>query len=194
MSFEFHDILCLIAVTQLALFSLFLVTQKKGNPLSNRLLALFLFSKSLGVVNHLFVRLEIRNPDLFFILVPFAFLWGPSLYLYIKSRVHDNFRLNGRDAVHLIPFFLVWTYFTYIYHLRSSSSKSQIITSVMSEITMPQIIIVATIHLLIFLYMIGAVRILLAYRAFLNSTLEQSGKKNLSASLEFKPRLDLKDI
>ena len=180
MSFGFHDILCLIAVTQLALFSLFLATQKNRNPLSNRLLALFLFSKSLVIVNHLFVRLEIRNPDLFFILVPFAFLWGPSLYLYIKSRVHDNFRLSGRDAVHLIPFFLVWTYFTYIYHLRSSSSKSQIITSVMSEITMPQIIIVATIHLLIFLYMIGAVRILLAYRAFLNSTLEQSGKKNLS--------------
>jgi len=79
MSFGFHDILCLIAVTQLALFSLFLATQKNGNPLSNRLLALFLFSKSLVIVNHLFVRLEIRNPDLFFILVPFAFLWGGGM-------------------------------------------------------------------------------------------------------------------
>jgi len=180
MSFEFHDILCLIAVAQLALFSFFLVTQKRGNRLSNRLLALFLFSKCLSIINHLFVRLELRNPDLFFILVPVAFLWGPSLYLYIKSRVHEKFRLSGRDALHLIPFVLVWTYFTFIYHLRSSSSKSQIITGVMSEITTPQIMIVGTLHLLILLYMIGAVRILLKYKIELNSVSEHLEKKNLS--------------
>ncbi len=180
MSFEFHDILCLIAVTQLALFSLFLLTQKRGNLLSNRLLALFLFSKCLGIINHFLVRLEIRNPDLYFILVPFAFLWGPSLYLYIKSRVHENFRMSGRDVLHLIPFVLAWIYFSYIYHLRTSTSKIRMIASVMSEISIPQIIIVGTLHLLIFLYMIGAVRILLKYKTEVNSVSEPLVKKSLS--------------
>jgi len=53
------------------------------------------------------------------------------------------------------------------------------ITRVMSEITTPQIIIAGTLHLLIFLYMIGAVRILLKYKTELNSGSEQLEKKSI---------------
>jgi len=180
MSFEFHDILCLVAIIQLTLFSLFLVTLKTGNLLRNRLLALFLFSKCLSIMNHVFIRRGIGNADLYFFLVPFAFLWGPSLYLYIKSHVDENFRLHKRDVLHLMPFFAVSLYFVLIYHLQSVALKGQISVEAMTGITMPQIVIVGALHLLILLYMFGSVRILVKYKKGLNSKLDQLERKNLS--------------
>ncbi|MBN1272090.1 MAG: AraC family transcriptional regulator [Candidatus Aminicenantes bacterium] len=49
MNLGIYEILCFIAVFQLFLLSFFLVTFKKGKRLSNHLLAVFLFTKCLGV-------------------------------------------------------------------------------------------------------------------------------------------------
>jgi AraC-like DNA-binding protein len=164
MVLSFYEILCFVAITQLLLFSIFLVTQKKGNSLSNKLLALFLFSKCLGIVNHLFFRLNIQNPHLYFILVPFAFLWGPSLYFYIRSLVYKDFRLKKQHIIHLIPFTLAWIYFIFVYHIQSVEMKIQILTSARDYVSMGQILFVGVLHLSIAAYMFASIFILMEYR------------------------------
>ena len=111
-TFEFNDILTTGILVQLLLFSFYLVTQKKGKLISNKILAVFLFSKSSALINFLLYRLSVRSPHLHFILIPFAFLYGPSLFLYVKSLVNKNFALKKWDALHLLPFALCGPYAT----------------------------------------------------------------------------------
>ena len=160
-----HEILCFIAIAQLLLFSIVLITLKKGHSLSNALLSLFLFSKSLGIVNHLIFRLNIQNPHIYFILVPFAFLWGPSLYFYIKSLVYKDFYLKKTHILHLFPFLLANLYFVFVYHFQGIETKVEIISQTLNYSSMQQIIFVGILHIQIAFYMTASLRTLLKYRS-----------------------------
>jgi AraC-like DNA-binding protein len=176
MTLGLHEILSFIAVAQLVLFSFFLITLKKGNRLSNRLLAFFLLSKSLSLANHLFFRLNIQNPHVYFVLVPFSFLWGPSLYFYLRSLLYKAFRFEKKHVVHLIPFILAWVYFMSVYHFRSAETKMEILSVIKHYFSVNQIIFVGILHILVASYMCASVLILWRYRASLKnfySTLEE---------------------
>ncbi len=176
MTLGLHEILSFIAVVQLVLFSFFLITLKKANRLSNRLLALFLFSKSLGLANHLFFRLNIQNPHVYFVLVPFSFLWGPALYFYLRSLLSKAFRFEKKHVVHIIPFILAWIYFMSVYHFRSAETKMEILSFIKHYFSVNQVIFVGILHILVAGYMCASLLILWRYRASLKhfySTLEK---------------------
>lgn len=179
-TFEFNDILTTGILVQLLLFSFYLVTQKKGKLISNKILAVFLFSKSSALINFLLYRLSVRSPHLHFILIPFAFLYGPSLFLYVKSLVNKNFALKKWDALHLLPFALCGGYFTYFYHLRSTATKARILTATVEQTRVGEVIIIGSIHLQIICYLIGAVLILLNYRSELKKIYSNTGRMYLS--------------
>jgi AraC-like DNA-binding protein len=180
MLFGLHEILSIIAIAQLTLFSLFLVTQKKAKRLSNSLLAVFLFSKCLGIINHLIYRLEIQNPHVYFVLVPFAFLWGPSLYFYIRSLVYKDFRFQKRHAIHLVPFILAWIYFIFLYHARSIETKLQILNSTGDYTSMNEIVFVGILHFLIAGYMCASILTLWTYRRDLKQAYSSLEEINFS--------------
>lgn len=165
MALGIHDILCFIAIAQLLLFSLVLITLKKGRSLSSTLLALFLFSKSIGIINHIIFRLNVQNPHIYFILVPFAFLWGPSLYFYIKSMVYKDFHLKKNHILHLFPFLAANLYFILVYHFQGVETKYEIISQTLSYSSQQQIIFVGILHLQIAFYMAASVRTLINYRS-----------------------------
>jgi AraC-like DNA-binding protein len=164
MVLSFYEILCFIAITQLLLFSIFLVSPKKGNSLSNKLLAVFLFSKCLGIIQHLFFRLNIQNPHIYFIFVPFAFLWGPSLYFYIRSLVYKDFHLKKQHVIHSIPFTFAWIYFIFVYHIQSFETKTQILATARDYVSISQILFVGVLHFSIAAYMCASIFLLLKYR------------------------------
>lgn len=180
MVFGLHEILCIVAIAHLSLFSLFLVTQQKGKRLSNGLLAAFLFSKCLGIVNHLIYRLEVQNPHVYFVLVPFAFLWGPSLYFYIRSLVYKDFRLLKRHVIHLAPFVLAWAYFIVVYHARSVETKVQILNSTGDYSSMNEIVFVGLLHLLIAGYICASILTLWRYRRNLKDVYSSLEEINFS--------------
>ncbi|MFC2142526.1 helix-turn-helix domain-containing protein [Acidobacteriota bacterium] len=180
MTVGFHDIVCFVAIGLLGLFAVFLFTQKKGNRIANYILASFFLWKCLGLVDYLINHLQIENPHVYFVLIPFAYLWGPSLYFYVRSLTHRNFRFRKQDLIHLLPFVLCWTYFAWLYHLRSTPTKSAILTAVAGGILFEEILIRVTTHFLIALYMVGAVFTLRGYRKNLKDIYSSVDKKSLS--------------
>jgi AraC-like DNA-binding protein len=179
-TFEFNDILNVVILVQLLLFSVYLLTQKKGKLISNKILAVFLFSKSLVLINFLLYRFSVRSPHVYFILIPFAFLYGPPLFLYVKSLVYKNFALKKWDALHLVPFALCSGYFIYLYHLRSTATKVRILTAAVEQTRIEEIIIIGSIHLQIICYLIAAVLTLLNYRSEFKKIYSNTGRMYFS--------------
>lgn len=177
---RFNDILMIVTLVQFLLFSIFLVTLKKGKPISNKFLALFLFSKSLAIVNYLLSESGIGSFHIFFILVPFSFLYGPTLYLHVKSLAYKNFALSKWDVLHLAPFVLCSLYFTWLYHLRSQAFKMAVIINTTSQVRIEQILIVSATHFLLLCYLIAAVFTLWRYRHELKKSYSFIERINLS--------------
>jgi AraC-like DNA-binding protein len=102
------DIITIIIVFQLLVFSCFLFT-RKAKHISNYLLGLQLLSQAAGILNGFcFQQFEFfynNFPHLFFVGFPFMFLWGPTFYLYIKSASFTDFKFKPVFLLHFIPFF-----------------------------------------------------------------------------------------
>ena len=175
-----HELICLVSVSYLLLFTLFLVTTKKGKQLSNRFLALFLFSKCMGIVNYLLYRLDIQNPHVYFILVPFAFLWGPSLLFYIKSKVYKNFLLLRSHIFHLVPFAAASIYFILVYHTRGLEHKIEILNQARTSGSAAQDIFIVVLHLTIACYLYVCVRTLRRYKNHLRNIYSNLTKSSFS--------------
>ncbi|MBN2431962.1 MAG: AraC family transcriptional regulator [Acidobacteria bacterium] len=122
-----HEILCCVTVIQLWLFALFLAWPYPGRSPAHRLLALFLFIKSLGIVTHLLARRPEILPDVLFLLVPFIFVWSPVMDLYVRATLEPDFSLRRRHGLHLLPFLLSAGYFLTVYHLQSDPVKARIV-------------------------------------------------------------------
>ncbi|MDH5742515.1 MAG: helix-turn-helix domain-containing protein [Candidatus Aminicenantes bacterium] len=174
-----RDILHFFTAFLLLFFSFFLLSLKKGKRLSNIILAVFLLSKALGIINYIISRSEIENPHIYFILLPFAFLYGPSIYFYTRSLAYRNFVFKKVHGLHLIPFFSVGIYFTVIYHAQSTATKVEILTNLRESFPLQAIIIISLLHMLIFGYLSASFHILMNYRRRLKSFFSCTEKINL---------------
>ena len=174
------DILHFFTAFILLLFSLFLLTHKKGNRLSNFILAVFLSSKAFGIINYLIMHFEIRNPHIYFLLLPFIFLYGPSLYFYVRSLAYRDFSFRKVYAFHLIPFLLVGIYFTVIYHIQIIATKIEILTGLRDGLPIQAVLLISLYHILIFFYLAASFSILWNYRRQLKKIFSSTEKINLS--------------
>jgi len=88
--------------------ALFLFQNKKGKPLSNKLLATVFLLISFVIVNlYLIVfRVDIGLPQLLFIDDTFMFAYGPLLYLFTQSVAFKDYKLQKKSIVHFIPFLI----------------------------------------------------------------------------------------
>ncbi len=98
-----------IGIAQSA-FATGLVLVKREKNISNLLLAAWLFAI---FVKMLLAYFEINLSRLFtntmgMVIVPMVF--GPLVYLYIKSLVVRNFKFRKREWLHFLPFFLIAVY------------------------------------------------------------------------------------
>ncbi|MFA0810677.1 helix-turn-helix domain-containing protein [Microbulbifer epialgicus] len=120
--FNFHDIVLLMTSYQCALFALLLLVIRRDGKISNKLLALFLFSQAAIPVDILisfgagFRQWSIEtSPNLFYVF-GFAFwLEGPLLLWYTRSLIYKKFRVGRQDLWFLAPFiaYAVYEYFAY---------------------------------------------------------------------------------
>lgn len=85
--------------------ALILFSLKRGNKLTNFLLGAFLLSYSLGnlgaVPSHAGFIADI--PHIFGLFMPFIFLIGPFLFLYILSLTRPDFRFTRTQILHFVP-------------------------------------------------------------------------------------------
>jgi len=85
--------------TALALFL------RKDNQLSNRILAIFLVTTSLWLVDAFFTASGIyaQNPDAYFKPIYYSLAFGPLIYFYVRSLCSPNFKVNAKHLLHFIP-------------------------------------------------------------------------------------------
>lgn len=131
MRVQLIDILLIVLFFQLLTLFPFLLFQKTSRGVSNKLLGLLLFAKALCITNFISFRLYDYTleffPHLFYFGASFTILWGPLLYLYVKSLTETNFKLSEKDIVHFIPFLLHFIFVSYSFHLNSAEVKRSII-------------------------------------------------------------------
>jgi len=105
MEINFQNAIELLTAFQAFLFAVYLLTSGKKKNISNILIALFLVILGLNV-SHVYVDyfLEPAFPTLLILYKMTVFLMVPSLFLYIKSSISPDFKLEWFDAWHLLPF------------------------------------------------------------------------------------------
>lgn len=132
MDINLLKILFYILCFQFFFVSIFLVQNKKGKALSNKLLATVFIMMSIVIINlYLTVfRVEISIPQLLFIDDTFMFAYGPLLYLFTQSVVFKNYRLQKKSIVHFIPFIMAVCFVIGIITFVDTESISQTIEQI----------------------------------------------------------------
>ncbi|MCL1112820.1 MULTISPECIES: helix-turn-helix domain-containing protein [Shewanella] len=117
--FNTHDLALIFTIFLCLLFSLFLVTLKKGKRLSHMLLATFLLTQAAIPLDNLIIFGEAfrpfalqLSPNLFYTFGLAYWLEAPLLLLYIRSIIYKDFKLKLRDGIYFLPFILFSIYFT----------------------------------------------------------------------------------
>ena len=108
------DIINSIAVSQLVFFTLYLYI--KGNKIrSTFFLKMHLIFQILSYNNYLFyiTGYQLTKP-LLILSVPSIFLWGPTFYFYIRSRLYKKFVPSPKLIIHGIPAILAVFYIMYL--------------------------------------------------------------------------------
>ena len=108
------DIINSIAVSQLIFFTLYLFI--KGNKIpSTFFLKIHLIFQILSYNNYLYfiTGYHIFKP-LLILSIPSVFLWGPTFYFYIRSRLYIKFVPSLKLIIHGIPAILAMIYILYL--------------------------------------------------------------------------------
>ncbi len=161
---DIRSILLFAITVQLLLFSVFLFSRAKRGGKSRFFLAALLFAKALRFLNSFLDRVDIPTPHVYFLLIPFSFLAGPSLFFYVKSLANRKFLLKRIYVLHLIPFVLCSFYFAWRYHFRSSLEKWEILNAYRAEGATAAVVMISVLHLLFLGYFIASFWILARHR------------------------------
>ena len=88
------DLLILLIVSQLIIISIFLLSPRKTREISHIILGFFFLALAINLLNGYIYRAGYYNKDLtnyIFIGAPFAFLYSPLMYFYVKSITDKPF-------------------------------------------------------------------------------------------------------
>jgi len=107
MKIESINIIHSLIIWQSLLFAIVLITPKYNKKKENKFLAGFLFV--LGV--HFIYNVLLSN-SLYLNILPkyscvYGFLYGPLLFLYIKSHLRKNFVIKLLESLHSLPFLTI---------------------------------------------------------------------------------------
>ena len=116
-------VLCLLGAVQ-GVFLAAVLASRHRNAVPNRLLAglMLVFSLDLAMAAYHASAVSVRVPTLIGLDLPIALLYGPLLYLYVRTLTSERPALRRADLWHLVPFALV-TLFLVPFFLRSGAEK-----------------------------------------------------------------------
>jgi len=89
------------------LLAIFLFTLQKGNLLSNKLLAVFLFITAFDISNFIFQNFYGNHLNFDMFRANIVALLAPALYFYVKSVLYNDTKLQLKDLPNLLPLLLV---------------------------------------------------------------------------------------
>ncbi|MEO0559554.1 MAG: helix-turn-helix transcriptional regulator [Bacteroidota bacterium] len=106
------------------LFLAVVLVSRPRNALPNRLLAalVLVFSVDLAMAVYHTSGMSTRYPVLIGTDMPISFLYGPLLYLYVRTLTSESHALHRSDAFHLVPF-VAHAVFLLPFFLRPNAEK-----------------------------------------------------------------------
>lgn len=182
MGSDLFTILTSIVVFQFVLLSFFLFTIKKGKRLSNLLLGSFLLLLAINIADGLltYFRFYLQFPSLALIEDSFILLYGPLVLFYSRSVIYKNFKLTAKVLFHGIPFVVLFVLSLVGYHIQPSGQQ-QMIQSAIVEHNLPVglYLMIAAIHVHIFIYLFLSWREVNIYRTKIKDILSSIYRLNL---------------
>lgn len=122
-----YNLIDSVVVFLLLLLSLFLLRLSDGDRRSHRLLAAFLVCLALSYMDGVFMGFNYRfhhsYPYMVYATMSFDFLTGPLLYLYVRSRIQPDFRLQRRHLTLGLPFALHLSFLFANYYVMSLTEQ-----------------------------------------------------------------------
>ena len=109
MEISLLSLLSFLIAFQLIFVGLFLITHKKGKRRNNLLFGtlFLLIAWNMGDLTLQMNAVDLRWEFLYQIDNAFFLLYGPLLYLYAQGVMFRDFRLSGKNLLHLIPYLLL---------------------------------------------------------------------------------------
>jgi AraC-like DNA-binding protein len=184
MKVGFIDIILFVLFFQILSLTPFLLFNNQKKGLSNKILALFLFSKALCISNFISFRLFPYTleyfPHAFFFGSSFTVLWGPGIYFYTKSLVNIDFKFRTKDLFHLLPFAAHFIYLLFAFHLNGAAAKRELVLNQAVFSPPAAQIILGLIHFIILIYLIASLKVIINYRSDIKNSFSSIEKINLS--------------
>ena len=100
------DTINTVSICFLSLFSVFLLTHKRGKPVSNKTLGFFLLATALTLLNFVLSRPSLLSSSfllVFLFMNSVDFLIGPLLYFYVRTVAYRDFVWRKKYLLHAIP-------------------------------------------------------------------------------------------
>lgn len=176
------DTINTISVFFLCFFSLFLLTHKRGKPVSNKILGLFLLAWGLALLNFVLSRPSRLPPfflPLFLFMNAFDFMLGPLLYLYVKSVAYRDLTWRKSHLPHALPliFYLLSLAAVVVLSPGSLESLDDLRKSFFGSVGMPVFASVISAQLLA--YLGASLLVLRSYRRRISNSYSSLDKLSL---------------
>ncbi|MFH1197642.1 MAG: helix-turn-helix domain-containing protein [bacterium] len=125
------SIISIITISLLFIFTISLFTFKKEKFPARYILALFLFSNGIYILNFYIPVLVDYNIDyagFYFIGKSTGFLFGPLLYYYARKINNKSYLISGGKLFHLIPFTIYFLFIFISYTIQGFVVKNLILS------------------------------------------------------------------
>jgi len=126
------EVLSLLIVSQLLIFSVFLLSPRKSREISHVILAFFFLSLAVNLLHGYMTRLIFYNRNLSNLLLvgaPSAFLYAPLMFFYIRSLTNKPFKIRKADFVHSLPFLFFTAYLFFTFYFKPIEWKRDFVFS-----------------------------------------------------------------
>ncbi|MBN2522495.1 MAG: AraC family transcriptional regulator [Bacteroidales bacterium] len=168
MDLNIQEILIVLTIFQLLVFSILLFTLTKGNRISNCFLGLFFFTLAFNIFNSLVFRLFdffINNCIyLFYVGSSAALLYAPLFYFYILSQAPHKIGSSRIPILHLVPFALLTIYIVANFSRLPAQAKKEILLSGGLFSAVQYNVLVAVVHIQVFVYFILTMKKIKSYK------------------------------
>jgi AraC-like DNA-binding protein len=185
MNFRLIEILVILTIFQLLVFSLILQMRKITRQLHQFFLSLFFFSLAVNMLNFLLIRkadffISTRAIHLFYLGSPFAFIYAPAFYLYLITYTSGQVNALKQIMVHFTPFAAYMIYIVVAFLPLTADEKREVIQhgGLLSPIFYQ--ILTISLHLQVLVYVILVIHHILHLRKRLKNQFASADRVNFS--------------
>ncbi len=171
-------VIIFLGIVQGIFLGILLLTIKRGNRKTNRLLGVLMILFSFSITGFLLIRTSQYSRFPFLIGFPSTviFLFGPVFYFYVKALTEKDFLFQKKDLLHLIPFVILILY-KIPFFVSNTWDKLSTINDYSSFSSNQIILIFQIIHLSVYLFFINKIQ--RAHEIKIKATMSSIEKINL---------------